>query len=177
MLFDITLYTNFVHNDNDDNDNNDSNNDNDNNNNNNDDDNNNNNEKEATAMGTFHQDKMLFISDEIKDCSLIVPEAQLKMWPKVAINTNPVGYDFVFKSLGPERAIICVATELSKADVDACIVCDNKDKQHHSKEQQSTEKEIWREEKSIFVMRRFKERICYDHQIAKAVKNSMQEGT
>ena len=49
------------------------------------------------------------------------------------IDVTPVGYPFIFKAVGPARAVVAIAKEFVEAGIDVIIVCDNKDKRHHSK--------------------------------------------
>ena len=53
--------------------------------------------------------------------------------PRVEIDANPVGYPFIFKAVGPARAVVSVAKKFVEAGIDVIIVCDNQNKRHHSK--------------------------------------------
>ena len=49
------------------------------------------------------------------------------------IDGNIVGYDFIYKKIGPARGVVYVALAFIHAGIDVCIVCDNKDNRHDSK--------------------------------------------
>ena len=51
--------------------------------------------------------------------------------PRVVIDANPVGYSFIFKAVGPARAVVSIATEFVDTGIDVIIVCDKK--RHYSK--------------------------------------------
>ena len=98
-------------------------------------------------MGIPGQNKLLYTSEEIKDCKLIFRivsefykakiDAGIENFerkrPKVVIDGNIIGYDFIYKKIGPARGVLHVALAFINAGIDVCIVCDHKDKRHHSK--------------------------------------------
>ena len=57
----------------------------------------------------------------------------LRKRPKVVIDANLIGYQFIFKGIGPARAVLIIAREFLQECIDVSIVCDNGELRHHSK--------------------------------------------
>ena len=95
-------------------------------------------------MGITGQGKCLYASTEV-DSNLIYnvshqkynkrKENNLNMIrnrPRVAMDANMVAYPYIFKSVGPYRALLSIATGFSESIIDVIIIFDN-GKRHHSK--------------------------------------------
>ena len=57
----------------------------------------------------------------------------LRKQPKVVIDANLIRYIFIFKGIGPARAVFLITRECLKECIDLSIVCDNGELRHHSK--------------------------------------------
>ena len=56
-----------------------------------------------------------------------------RLRPKVVIDANLIGYSFLFKGIGPIKAVFVIAKAFARDGIDVTIVCDNKELRHHSK--------------------------------------------
>ena len=63
-----------------------------------------------------------------------------RLRPKDVIDTNLIGYSFLFKGIGPTRAVFVLAKAFASDGIDVTIVRDNKENRHHSKRETITRK-------------------------------------
>ena len=97
-------------------------------------------------MGITGQGTCLYSSRELKSTDIyhIIHEqyklnttindtTTIRNQPRIAIDTNPVSYPFIFKAVGPTRAVVTIAKKIVEAGIAVIIVRDNKNKRHHTK--------------------------------------------